>query len=180
MEGQLPIGSEVKLFKPLMFRTQVVRGVHYFIKVRHAPLTPYSLASRGQTGLGLATQDYPIPRLSSRGSVGLGNTSLAICELTVCFELSLLHMVPTSAQKSLRWSSKSQLLSHQGQDAILQLVDRSSMPLSHAPFHLQLSFQTAAFLRLVQRSSIQLRKWSGHGPGMRLVASLMNTVVLWS
>lgn len=72
-------------------------------------------------------------------------------------------MVPTSAQTSqgaIRWSSKSQLLSPQGQDAILQLVDRSFMPLSLAPCHLQFSFQTAAFLRLIQRSSIQLRKWS--------------------
>lgn len=129
--------------------------------------------------LGLAMRDYAIPWLRSRGSIGLGNTSFAICERTVCSELSFLHMVPTSAQTSqgaIRWSSKSQLLSHQGQDAILHLVDRSSMPLSLAPCHLQISFQTAAFLRLVQRSSIQLRKWSGSGPGMRLMASLTNTV----
>lgn len=33
VEGEL--GDEVKLFKPLMFRTQVVRGVHYIIKVCH-------------------------------------------------------------------------------------------------------------------------------------------------
>ena len=31
VEGEL--GGEVKLFKPLMFRSQVVRGVHYIIKV---------------------------------------------------------------------------------------------------------------------------------------------------
>ena len=31
VEGEL--GDEVKLFKPLMFRSQVVRGVHYIIKV---------------------------------------------------------------------------------------------------------------------------------------------------
>ena len=33
VEGEL--GDEVKLFKPLMFRSQVVRGVHYIIKVCH-------------------------------------------------------------------------------------------------------------------------------------------------
>ena len=32
VEGEL--GGEAKLFKPLMFRSQVVRGVHYIIKVR--------------------------------------------------------------------------------------------------------------------------------------------------
>ena len=31
VEGEL--GGEAKLFKPLMFRSQVVRGVHYIIKV---------------------------------------------------------------------------------------------------------------------------------------------------
>ena len=31
VEGEL--GGEAKLFKPLMFRSQVVRGIHYIIKV---------------------------------------------------------------------------------------------------------------------------------------------------
>ena len=48
VEGEL--GSKAKLFKPLMFRSQVVRGIHYIIKVCNLVLQNLGLRSlAGQT-----------------------------------------------------------------------------------------------------------------------------------